>query len=244
VIRINKYISECGVTSRRGAEALIAEGRVKLNDVVLNKVGAVIDETTDRVFIDDAEIKPVTQKVCILLNKPRSVMTTLSDPFKRKTVVAYLKRLGHRVYPVGRLDFDTEGVLLLTNDGDLAYRLAHPRYKIHKVYEARVTGVFLIEDAAKIQRGIVLDDGAVGHARVDILAPAKGATRIRLTLTEGRKREVRQLCEKVGHPVELLRRIEYAGLTSKGLSPGEWRHLTDRELDRLKKLVGLDSDKP
>jgi 23S rRNA pseudouridine2605 synthase len=237
VIRINKYISLCGVTSRRGAEALIAEGRVKINGEVLDKVGAIIDETVDKVLVDNLEVHPVEMKVYVVMNKPRSVMTTLSDPFRRKTVVNYLKKLPHRVYPVGRLDFDTEGVLLLTNDGDLAYKLAHPRFQIPKIYEAKVKGEFQLAEAIQIQRGITLEDGAVGHARVDILSYGKSNTKIRLTLTEGRKREVKQLCEKVGHPVELLRRIEFADITSAGLSPGEWRYLRQAEITHLQRLV-------
>lgn len=237
MIRINKYLSLCGVTSRRGAEALIREGRVLLNGAVLDQVGTIINENTDTILVDGLEVRPVDKKVYVVLNKPRSVMTTLLDPFRRKTVVNFLKKLPQRVYPVGRLDFDTEGVLLLTNDGDLAFKLAHPRYQIPKVYEARVEGQFRLEDAGKIQRGIVLEDGAVGRARVEILGFARDITRIRLVLTEGRKREVKQLCEKVGHPVQLLRRIEFAGISARGLSLGEWRYLTDKELAHLRKLV-------
>jgi 23S rRNA pseudouridine2605 synthase len=237
VTRINKYISLCGVTSRRGAETLIAEKRVKVNGELIEKVGIVIDESSDKVTVDDLEIRPVETKVYVVLNKPRSVMTTLSDPFHRKTVVSYLKKLSHRVYPVGRLDFDTEGVLLLTNDGDLAYKLAHPRFQIPKVYEAKVTGEFELADAIRIQRGIKLEDGAVGRALVDILSYGKTTTKIRLTLTEGRKREVKQLCEKAGHPVELLRRTSFAEITASGLSPGEWRYLRQAEISHLQILV-------
>ncbi|PWB72254.1 pseudouridine synthase, partial [candidate division GN15 bacterium] len=129
MIRINKYLSLCGVTSRRGAEALIAEGRVTVNESKLTKTGVIVDETTDIVKVDGVIVAPVEVSVYVLLNKPASVMTTLHDPFKRKTILHFLRKLPHRVYPVGRLDFDTEGVLLLTNDGDLAFRLAHPRYQ-------------------------------------------------------------------------------------------------------------------
>jgi len=239
VIRINKYLSLCGVTSRRGAEALIAEGRVVINESRLEKAGAVVDENTDIVKVDGVIVSPVDVKVYVLLNKPASVMTTLHDPFKRKTILNFLKKLPDRVYPVGRLDFDTEGVILLTNDGDLAYRLAHPRYQVPKVYEALVKGQFSRENAEKVLRGIKLEDGATGRARADILGFVKSMTRVRMTLTEGRKREVKQLCKAVGHPVEKLRRVEFAGITARNLNSGEWRYLTSSEISRLKSLTGL-----
>jgi 23S rRNA pseudouridine2605 synthase len=239
LIRINKYLSLCGVTSRRGADKLITEGRISLNDTPIEEKGVIVDETSDIVKVDGVEVKPVDEKVYLLMNKPANVMTTLRDPFKRKTIMHYLKSLPHRVYPVGRLDFDTQGALLLTNDGDLAYRLAHPRYRVKKIYEALVTGHFKPEDAKKIKAGIKLEDGATGRAEVDILGFVRKMTRIRLTLTEGRKREVKQLCEKVGHPLTDLRRVEIAGIPLKDLRPGRWRYLTVKEIDRLKDMVDL-----
>ncbi|MBU0985049.1 MAG: rRNA pseudouridine synthase [candidate division Zixibacteria bacterium] len=241
-IRINKYLSMCGVTSRRGAEALIDQKRVTLNDQTVDKLGVVVNDEQDVVKVDGAEVSPVEKSVYVVLNKPRMVMTTLYDPFKRKTVLHCLKNLEHRVYPIGRLDYDAEGILLLTNDGDLAFRLAHPRYKVPKIYEARVHGHFTTENGAAIKKGIRLDDGAVGHADVAILGFVGKMTRIRLTLTEGRKREVKQLCKKVGHPVELLRRVEFAGMVLKNLNPGQWRHLEDREVTRLRQMVGLQQE--
>lgn len=224
----------CGVTSRRGAEGLIAEGLVTINDRTVEKVGTIIDEASDIVKVDGVEVKPVEHLVYVILNKPPMVMTTLSDPFKRKTVVNFLKKLEHRVYPIGRLDYDTEGVLLLTNDGELAYRLAHPKFEVTKVYEALVDGEFSKVAADQIQKGIKLEDGAIGRARVDILGYVKKATRIRLTLHEGRKREVKQLCKAVGFPVIKLRRVEFAGITARGMKTGEWRYLTSTEISRLR----------
>jgi pseudouridine synthase len=218
---------------------MIESGRVTVNGSTIDRPGTIIDESEDIVKVDGTEVKPVEQKVYVVLNKPRMVMTTLFDPFRRRTVRYYLKRLRYRVYPVGRLDYDTEGVLLLTNDGDLAYRLSHPKYRIMRVYEVRVHGHFGQEEAAAIQRGIRLDDGAIGKAKVNILGFVKSLTRIRMVLTEGRKREVKQLCKKVGHPVERLVRVEFAGVTSKNRTTGQWRHLTTREVRRLKELVGL-----
>lgn len=187
--------------------------------------------------VDGVTVSPVDTKVYVLLYKPRLVMTTLRDPFKRRTVLHFLRKLKQRVYPVGRLDYDTEGALLLTNDGELAYRLAHPKFQVQKIYEARVQGHFKKEAAHKIEEGVKLEDGAIGRARVNILGFVGHMTRLRLVLTEGRKREVRQLCKKVGHPVEHLIRVEFAGFTLKGLKPGDWRYLTEGEVMKLQSLV-------
>jgi len=238
VIRINKYLSVCGVTSRRGAEKLIERQRVTINDCVA-QLGAVVDETADVVKVDGAQITPVSRRVYVVLNKPAGVMTTLHDPFKRRTVRHLLKKLTDRVYPVGRLDFDTEGVLLLTNDGELAYRLSHPKYQISRLYEAKVKGRFESADAEKMAAGIVLDDGATGRARVRTIHQGRDSSRIRLVLTEGRKREVKQLCKGVGHPVLKLERLEFAGVTITGLQRGKWRELTPAEIRSLKAMVGL-----
>lgn len=239
MIRINKYLSLCGVTSRRGAEAMIREGRVAVNGHKLDTLGVIVDETTDKVTVDGGEISLVSTKVYVVLNKPPMVMTTLADPFGRKTVVQYLKGLKERVYPVGRLDYDTEGVLLLTNDGDLAYRLAHPRYAVPKVYEALVKGLFTEEAVRLIGKGLTLEDGATGKARVTIIKIMGSNSKIRLVLTEGRKREVKQLCKLVKHPVLQLRRTEFGSITSSQLAIGRWRYLNAKELLNLRHLTGL-----
>ncbi len=240
-MRISKYLSLCGVTSRRGAEQLIDKKQVTVNDVTVEKQGVIIDETKDAIKVNGSLVTPVKTKVYVILNKPSNCLTTLFDPFRRKTVVHYLKGLKERVYPVGRLDFDTEGVLLLSNDGDLAFRLAHPSYEIQRVYEASVLGQFTPEAVKKIKAGIELDDGSMSTAEVSILGFEKNLTRVRMTLHQGRKHEVKQLCKKVGHPVHKLRRVEFASLTTKGLAGGGWRHLTPTEVKRLKQSVGLDS---
>ncbi len=239
VIRLNKYLSLAGVTSRRGAATLIAEQRVTINDEPADAPGLIVDTDNDTVKVDGVAVEPVATQVYVLLNKPKKVMTTLHDPFRRRTVLHYLRKLRYRVYPVGRLDFDTSGLLLLTNDGDLAFRLAHPRYEVAKVYEVRVNGHFKPESAEQIANGLTLEDGAVGRAEVTILGFVGRCTRLRMVLTEGRKREVRQLCELVGHAVEDLVRVEYAGLTLKGLQSGSWRYLSASELERLRSMVGL-----
>jgi pseudouridine synthase len=229
------------VTSRRGGEALVKEGRVTVNDQIPEKVGTIIDENIDIVKVDGNVVTPVEEKLYIVLNKPRKAMTTLSDPFKRRTVANFVKSLKHRVYPVGRLDFDTEGVLLLTNDGELAYRLAHPKFGVKKVYEALVGGEFKRDSSLTISRGVKLEDGHVGKAKVDILGYVRNDTRLRITLTEGHKREVKQLCMAVGHPVKALRRVEFADITARNLRPGEWRKLSRGEIGHLRELTDLPS---
>lgn len=239
MIRLNKYLSLCGVTSRRGADQLIAAGRVSVNDAVVDQVGAIIDEEHDQVTVDGSRVTPVQRQIHIVFNKPPYVMTTLHDPFGRKTVVDYLADVPSRVYPVGRLDYDTEGVLLLTNDGDLAYRLAHPRFRVEKVYDVRVDGEFTQADGRKIEAGIELEDGAVGRGKVKILSANVDMSKVRITLAEGRKREIKQLCKAVGHPVKQLRRIQFGSITARGLKPGKWRYLTGEEVEGLRRLAGL-----
>lgn len=238
-VRINKYLSQCGVTSRRGAEGLIAKGLVTVNDELVTKLGTIINTETDTVKVNGTKIKPVTKKFYVLFNKPTKVITTLHDPFGRKTVAYFTRSVPARVYPVGRLDFDTQGALLLTNDGDLAYRLAHPKYQVEKVYHAWIKGHFSTDMADKIASGIKLSDGHIGRGKAEFLHSKNGQTRIQMTLKEGHKHEVKQLLKAVGTPVKKLVRVEFAGLRVQGLKPGRWRFLNHKEIRKLKDLVDL-----
>ena len=194
MIRLNKYLSLSGISSRRGADTLIKASKVTVNDQTVNQVGTVIDEEKDVVKVDGVKIEPVGKKVYIILNKPSKVMTTLHDPFKRKTVIDYLKNFDDRVYPVGRLDYDTKGILMLTNDGELAYRLAHPKFQVEKIYEAKVVGNFTKIAVDNILKGVKLEDGHIGKAKeVAILEHHRNWSKVRLTLTEGHKREVKEI---------------------------------------------------
>ncbi len=239
MIRINKYLSICGVTSRRGAEQLIKQKKITVNDITVEAPGTIVNETEDIVKVDGTEVNPVSNQIYLLLNKPKNVLTTLFDPFRRKTVLYYIRGLKTRVYPVGRLDFDTNGVLLMTNDGELAYRLAHPKYEVKKIYRAFVPGIFTPDDAQKIFDGIKLSDGHIGRADVKILKSGIKSSKVVLVLTEGHKHEVKQLLKAVGHPVRDLCRIEFAGLRSTRIKPGRWRYLNQAEIRNLKKIVGL-----
>lgn len=230
-------MAECGVASRREAEHLIAEGRVRVNDTTAT-LGQSIDPALDHVAVDGAPVSP-QRPVYILLNKPRGVVTTAKDTHGRKTVLDYVEGAGARVFPVGRLDMDVEGALLLTNDGELAYRLMHPKFEIDKTYVAWVAGHMTPETAAHLEKGVQLEDGPTAPARVAILHHRDDGTQIRLTLHEGRKREVKRMCEAVGHPVQALRREQFGGIDIRGIRPGEWRHLSQREIQSLRDRAGL-----
>ena len=228
-MRLNAYLARAGVASRRGAEELIRAGRVRVNGEVAGL--ATFVERTDRVELDGRPLglEPLAY---VLRHKPAGVVTTASDPHGRRTVVDLLD-LQQRVVPVGRLDADTTGALLLTNDGPLAHRLMHPRYEVDKVYEVEVEGDPDDEALRRLAEGIELDDGPTAPAGVRRV----GASRLELTLHEGRKHQVKRMCEAVGHPVRRLHRSRYAGLTVAGLDPGEWRELTREEVAALRILT-------
>jgi 23S rRNA pseudouridine2605 synthase len=229
-VRLNAYLARAGVASRRGADELIKAGRVSVNGQP-GQLNTFV-ERNDRVEVDG---EPVAAQALayVLLHKPAGAVTTASDPQGRPTVVE-LVDLAERVVPVGRLDVDTTGALLLTNDGPLAHRLAHPRYGVEKVYEADVEG--RPNDAAlqTLAKGVELEDGVTAPARVRRLGPS----RLELVLHEGRNRQVRRMLEAVGHPVRHLHRSTYAGLTLAGLEPGEWRALRPEEVASLVRVVG------
>jgi 23S rRNA pseudouridine2605 synthase len=225
-MRLNAYLARAGVASRRGAEELIRAGRVRVNGEIAGL--ATFVESGDRVELDGRplELEPLAY---VLLHKPAGVVTTASDPHGRPTVVD-LVGVPQRVVPVGRLDADTTGALLLTNDGPLAHRLMHPRYQVDKVYEVEVEGEPGDEPLRRLAEGVELDDGPTAPADVRRLGPSQ----LELTLHEGRKHQVKRMCEAVGHPVRRLHRREYAGLTLAGVGSGEWRELTEEELAALR----------
>jgi pseudouridine synthase len=224
-VRLNAYLARAGVASRRGADELIRSGRVRVNGEP-GELGTFV-ERGDVVELDGRRLEP-EPLVYVLLHKPAGVVTTARDPQGRPTVVGLV---GHerRVVPVGRLDADTTGAILLTNDGPLAHRLMHPRYEVDKVYEAEVEGEPNDEALARLAEGVELEDGVTAPARVQRLGPS----RVEVTIHEGKKHQVKRMLEAVGHPVRRLHRREYAGLTLEGLAPGEWRELTTDEVNAL-----------
>ncbi len=237
MIRLQKYLAQCGVASRRQSERFIVAGRVCVNGTVA-QLGDSIDPRVDLVTIDGEPLQQ-DRKVYLLLNKPRGVITTLKDTHRRRTVVDCLTGMTERVFPVGRLDYDVEGALILTNDGELAYRLTHPSYQIDKVYLTRVEGHMEPDTARMLSNGVMLEDGRTAPAEVVILQHNSNSSLIRLTIHEGRKREVKRMCAKVGHPVRELKRLSIGGITINGLEPGAWRHLQPDELQTLRRQTGL-----
>jgi pseudouridine synthase len=235
VERLQKILSQAGVASRRASEQLMLDGRVTVNGVAVTELGTKADPAHDDIRVDGRRVRIAERHRYILLNKPRGYVTTRSDPQRRPTV---LDLVGAReyVYPVGRLDFDSEGLILLTNDGDLAAHLTHPRHGVARVYEARVLGVPDDRDLRRLSRGIVIDGRRTAPARVALRPPRRGAAEstIEVTIREGRNRQVRRMCDAIGHPVTHLRRIAIGPVRDDRLRPGQWRDLTADEVRRLR----------
>jgi 23S rRNA pseudouridine2605 synthase len=240
-------LSQAGVASRRAAEKLIAEGRVTVNGATVREMGTKADPSTDDIRVDGRRVKGPERLRYILLYKPPGYVTTRSDPQRRRTVIDLLGGVREYVYPVGRLDYDTEGLLLLTNDGDLAARLTHPRHGVERTYEARVAGVPEERDLERLRVGIPLEGRRTLPAEVEWLTNRASADRkaghydrdtresvLRITIREGRKRQVRRMCEVIGHPVRALRRVRIGPLSDRRLKPGDWRELTQQEIRILR----------
>jgi pseudouridine synthase len=245
--RLQKILSQAGIASRRAAEKLIAEGRVSVNGTTVREMGTKADPSVDDIRVDGRRVKQPERLRYILLNKPAGFVTTRSDPQRRPTVIDLLRGVRDYVYPVGRLDYDTEGLLLLTNDGDLAAKLTHPRHGVERTYEARVAGMPGADALERLRTGIPLDGRRTQPADVDLLSnrgpraerydrPERDAL-LRITIREGRNRQVRRMCDAVGHPVKTLARTRIGSLTDRQLKPGMWRELRAEEVRALKKLA-------
>jgi pseudouridine synthase len=236
MIRLQKILSQAGVASRRAAERLMEEGRVSVNGETVRELGTKADPARDDIRVDGRRIRSAERHRYILLNKPRGYVSTRSDPQRRPTVIDLLAGVREYVYPVGRLDYDTEGLLLLTNDGDLAAGLTHPRHGVERTYEARVAGMPDERALERLRTGIPLDGKRTRPADVRLLN-AGGSDRegiLQLTIREGRNRQVRRMCEAVGHPVQRLRRTRIGPIADRRLKPGEWRELTVEEVKKLR----------
>jgi pseudouridine synthase len=235
-LRLNKLLAQAGLSSRRGADRLVAEGRVAVNGVVTREPGATADPDRDTVTVDGRPLPAREALHYVLLNKPRGVVTSRRDP-QGRTVVTDLVDSRARLFPVGRLDVDVEGALLLTNDGALTHRLLHPRYGVPRVYEADVEGVVPRAELARWRRGATLPDGPAVPLDVQRLRTSPAGSRLRLTFAEGRKHEVKRYCEAFGHPVRRLRRVAFGPLVLGALAPGAWRPLTRDEVRALRATV-------
>ena len=233
-LRLNKVLAQAGLTSRRGAERFITEGRVAVNGAVTRDLATLADPDVDLVTVDGRPLPRSETLRYLLLHKPRGYVTTVSDP-QGRPVVTDLVPNDVRLYPVGRLDADVEGALLLTNDGPLTHRLLHPRYALPRLYEAHVEGRVTRADLDRWRRGVVLEDGPAAPLAVDVLGRGDGATtRMQLAFTEGRKHEVKRFCEALGHRVVRLRRVAFGPVALGQLRPGQWRQLTPREVAQLR----------
>lgn len=239
--RLQKILAQAGIASRRKSEQLILDGRVEVNDRVVTELGVKADPKIDIIKVDGQLIKQ-ERKVYLLFHKPKGVITTLSDPKGRKTVADFLKKIPERVYPVGRLDYDTEGLLLLTNDGDFAQTMMHPSNEIPKTYYVHVKGVPHGTVLEKLKAGVELDDGLTAPAEVEYVdvMPDRNESIISLTIHEGRNRQVRRMFEAVSYPVRRLQRVQYGFLTLEGVSRGNHRHLTKEEINNLLQSVTVN----
>ena len=245
--RLQKILSQAGVASRRASERLMLDGRVSVNGATVRELGTKADPSCDDIRVDGRRIKIADERRYLLLNKPRGYVTTRADPQRRPTVIDLLTGVREYVYPVGRLDFESEGLLILTNDGDLAAQLTHPSHGVARVYEARVLGVPDAHDLDRLSRGVVIDGRRTQPAEVSVV-PARrdpGAATLVITIREGRNRQVRKMCEAIGHPVESLRRVAIGPIRDPKLKAGAWRDLTHHEVAQLRRAVHkMESAKP
>ena len=239
-MRLAKYLARAGLASRRRAEELIWQGRVAVNGEI-NKLPQTQVSDSDEIKVDGNTISGLEKKQYIILNKPPGYISTVRDTHGRSTVTGLVENVKERLYPVGRLDADTSGVLLMTNDGELAYRLTHPRYEIEKVYHARVKGIPSKGTLAAIRKGIYIEGEKTAPAGSKLLYSddSKKEALLEITLTEGKKRQVKKMCKEIGHPVIRLKRVSFAGLDAENLEEGAYRFLTEKEVKHLYRLVKL-----
>ncbi len=239
-IRLNKYLATAGVCSRRKADELIAQGRVRVNGKPVTSLGVKIDPSRDAVFVNEKQVALLDEPVYLIFNKPKDCIATANDERGRTTIFEYV-RVKERVFPIGRLDRNTTGVLLLTNDGEFANRLMHPRYEIKKAYQVTLDKPLVPAHAKRLESGVRLSDGATEPAEVYFIPQGKNKV-IGIVIHEGKNRQVHRMFEALGYAVEKLDRVGYAGLTYEGLKRGAWRHLTKPEVRKLKEAAGMNPE--
>lgn len=234
--RIQKILAKAGIASRREAERMIVEGRVTVNGKPVDTLGLKADPSKDHIKVDGKRVDRFEPPITLLLNKPRGFLSTVKDPQGRPTVMDLVKRVKWRVYPVGRLDFDAEGLLLLTNDGDLAYTLSHPRFSIPRTYRVKVAGVLEEKRLARLKRGVVLEDGRARVVSFSILRQGEKNGWVKVVLTEGRNRLVKRMFSAIGYPVLKLKRTQFGPIQLGDLPFGQFRYLTTEETMKLKRI--------
>lgn len=233
-MRLQKYLAMCNAASRRGAEKLITDGRVCVNGKVVTELGTKVSDG-DEITLDGACVRTEHKKIYVMLNKPAGCLSTVTDHRGRPTVMNYVGDIKERIYPVGRLDMDTEGLLLMTNDGDFTYRVTHPSHGTEKCYEAKVLGIVDHKDANALENGVMVDGRRTAPAKVEIKAHRSNSTTLLITIHEGRNRQVRKMCAAVGHPVSELKRLSIGSVKLGNLPVGHWRHLSEKE---VKSIIG------
>ncbi len=236
-MRINKYLASCGVSSRRKAEELILSGVVKVNGKTITNLATNVDETKDVVTLNNQTLTLPEDFVYYILNKPKGYVTTLSDDRDRKSVIDLIANIDKRIYPVGRLDYESEGLLILTNDGDLTYKLTHPKFEIPKRYIVKIEGTTKESELAVIRAGVVVDGVRYNKCKVTLLSFENNISKLEVTLTEGKNREIRNIFKAINREVIFLKRVEMAGIKLGGLKRGEYRPLKQYEIEYLKTLV-------
>ena len=237
MVRLQKFLATQGIASRRHAEDLIRDGKVTVNGVVVTDMGVKIEPGRDIIMVNGQTVTPESKKVYLMLNKPAGVLVTAQDTHDRKTVLDLIGDIDTRVFPVGRLDKDTEGLLLLTNDGALSFLLTHPSKEVTKEYHATVAGVPDEQQLDQLRQGVMIEGRLTAPARVDIIKSGNGNAILRIRIHEGRKRQVRRMCQAIGHPVSRLIRVQFGPLTMEGLAPGSYRYLSESELKALQALL-------
>ncbi len=232
--RLQKYIARCGITSRRKAEELILQGYVKVNGLIVNELGSKIDPEQDIVEVNNKKINEKQEHIYIKLYKPEGYVTTVNDQFNRKTVLDLID-IKERIYPIGRLDYNTSGLLLLTDDGELANKLLHPKYHIYKTYEAVVKGIINEDSINKLRTGVFIEDYKTAPAKVKILNINRKDSIVQISIYEGKNRQVRKMFDSIGHPVIKLKRISFGDINLSELKTGQWKYLTNDEIKYLKR---------
>ena len=233
-MRLQKYLASCGVASRRAAEKMITEGRISVNGTVVTELGTQVDENADTVQVDGETVRPEAEKHYIAYNTPVGEVTTASDPEGRDTVMDRFRDYPVRLFPVGRLDYDSEGLLLLTNDGDLMNRLLHPSFEIKKSYLTRVSNFVTDEELRSLRKGVMIDGRLTSPAEVRMIRHDAFSTELLVTIHEGRNRQVRKMIEAVGHQVVRLKRVRFGPVELGDLPSGMWRKLTEAEIAKLR----------
>lgn len=236
MIRLQKYLAQCGIASRRASEKIIAEGRVTVNGTVVTEMGTTVDENLDRVCVDGIPVVPESEKHYIAYYKPIGEVTTVADPEGRSTVMDKFRDYPVRLFPVGRLDYDSEGLLLLTNDGELMNHLLHPSHEVQKVYWTKVSNQVSEEEIQRLRRGVMIDDQMTSPADVRLIRREAFDTILLISIHEGKNRQVRKMISAINHQVVHLKRVRFGPVSLDDLPSGQWRKLTEEEVRKLKRL--------